>query len=518
MAEETWWPSETEYTPNISKEQWLELLRDESIFNFDSMCLMRCFLNIGGEATCTDLAMKYGRHSNFYNRNSSSLALRIQKATGCKMPPEREENARWWPILYVGRYVNKSENKNGVYVWKLRNELEAALSEKGLRHNEKYPLCDNDFFDENLLAEMAEKFIVFVNYNDLKNNKPCFSHFSSDDYITSEEFYKTRLWVEINSEKNHLEKISDFGSGQVLSKLLSWIERKGNNLLVWDDRYGKDTSYVKELHDLPKDKDKLKEFEQNTHSFFFGKMPDKDYFEYFIQAINRHYPLVAYIFFLKNRNDYMPLAPTTFDRMFSEIGMPLRTAKNCSWENYIAYNSALKKIQDFLKSYLSDEITLLDAHSFCWICQRQMKYAQQHGYRPLEKLVLAEKERETFVKACIGQGKYRELLLKKWNNTCSVLEYSNTKFLEAAHIKEWKDCNNEECVDVDNGLLLTPNLHALFDAGYISFDDDGKLKLSAELTDDDIAYFGLSENVRIRFVNQNMKQYLSWHRKNVFKG
>lgn len=38
-----------------------------------------------------------------------------------------EENARWWPVLYLGRSANKDEE--GSYVWRLRDELSKALDQ-----------------------------------------------------------------------------------------------------------------------------------------------------------------------------------------------------------------------------------------------------------------------------------------------------------------------------------------------------------------------------------------------------
>lgn len=41
-----------------------------------------------------------------------------------------EENARFWPVLYVGKNANKDEE--GSYVWKLRDELSEALEQVDL--------------------------------------------------------------------------------------------------------------------------------------------------------------------------------------------------------------------------------------------------------------------------------------------------------------------------------------------------------------------------------------------------
>ena len=142
MSEENWWPSKEEYDPKITKEKWLELLKDENIFNFNSMCMMKRFLDIGGEATCIELADKYGKTYSAYISFSIWLATRIQKRTSCEMPPERDENARLWPILYVGRRVEKNDSHSGTYVWRLREELKAALEVIDLLHDERYLLYD----------------------------------------------------------------------------------------------------------------------------------------------------------------------------------------------------------------------------------------------------------------------------------------------------------------------------------------------------------------------------------------
>ena len=44
---------------------------------------------------------------------------------------------------------------------------------------------------------------------------------------------------------------------------------------------------------------------------------------------------------------------------------------------------------------------------------------------------------------------------------------TSTWILIASHIKPWRVSNNNERLDVYNGLLLLPNLDKLFDKGYI---------------------------------------------------
>jgi hypothetical protein len=50
--------------------------------------------------------------------------------------------------------------------------------------------------------------------------------------------------------------------------------------------------------------------------------------------------------------------------------------------------------------------------------------------------------------------------------------------LRASHCKPWRDSTNEERLDGENGLLLTPSIDHLFDRGFISFRSDGRLLVS----------------------------------------
>jgi hypothetical protein len=45
--------------------------------------------------------------------------------------------------------------------------------------------------------------------------------------------------------------------------------------------------------------------------------------------------------------------------------------------------------------------------------------------------------------------------------------------LRASHIVPWSDCNDDQRLDVHNGLLLSALWDATFDQGLVSFADDG---------------------------------------------
>ena len=83
----------------------MSLLGDSSVFTQGSLQIMKRMKDYGGQATCTQLAVKYGESKNFYNAGSSALAKRVVEKTDCPVLTEDNDNSRWWPVLYVGKHA-----------------------------------------------------------------------------------------------------------------------------------------------------------------------------------------------------------------------------------------------------------------------------------------------------------------------------------------------------------------------------------------------------------------------------
>ena len=128
VTEAEWFP--TDYDPGLSMEDWVGLLGDEEVFTTGSLEIMKRMKDYGGMATCTQLSVKYGETKNFYNSGSVALARRVAEKVGCPVMEREDKSSRWWPILYLGR--NASKDEEGSYVWKLRDELSAALDQVDL--------------------------------------------------------------------------------------------------------------------------------------------------------------------------------------------------------------------------------------------------------------------------------------------------------------------------------------------------------------------------------------------------
>lgn len=131
----SWFPSD--YTPELTEEDWLALLGDDKVFTTGSLEIMKRMKDYGGQATCTQLAVKYGETKNFYLTGSTALAKRVVEKTGCPvLTDDKNENSKWWSVLYIGRYATKDEQ--GSYIWKLRDELSVALDKVDLSGIELY--------------------------------------------------------------------------------------------------------------------------------------------------------------------------------------------------------------------------------------------------------------------------------------------------------------------------------------------------------------------------------------------
>jgi hypothetical protein len=124
-------------------------------------------------------------------------------------------------------------------------------------------------------------------------------------------------------------------------------------------------------------------------------------------------------------------------------------------------------------------------------------------------------ERSGLVNSRVGQGKYRRELMYRWKNRCAVTGLSCTNLLIASHIVPWSESTDEERLDVNNGLLLSPVYDALFDQNLISFNDNGSIILSNSISKEDYVKIGIIGSETIDGLNEGNLKYLKRHRKKV---
>jgi hypothetical protein len=135
----------------------------------------------------------------------------------------------------------------------------------------------------------------------------------------------------------------------------------------------------------------------------------------------------------------------------------------------------------------------------------------------IRNTVPTQTERNAIIQSRIGQGKFREKLMNLWGSQCCLTGVRIQKILRASHIKPWSDSNNEERLDTYNGLLLSPVYDALFDAGLITFEDNGQIKMSAALTPREASKIGVTGAEKIHNLSEKHLHYLRYHRQEVFE-
>lgn len=121
-------------------------------------------------------------------------------------------------------------------------------------------------------------------------------------------------------------------------------------------------------------------------------------------------------------------------------------------------------------------------------------------------------ERQGLVTSRVGQGAYRKRIIHRWEYKCAVTGFDNLNILIASHIVPWSDSTDIERLDVDNGLLLTPNYDALFDKHLISFENNGKIILSDRIEEQAYKKIGVIGSESIKNLSEYNHAYLIRHR------
>jgi hypothetical protein len=91
--------------------------------------------------------------------------------------------------------------------------------------------------------------------------------------------------------------------------------------------------------------------------------------------------------------------------------------------------------------------------------------------------------------------------------------------LIASHCKPWRDSTNNERLDGENGLLLTPTIDHLFDKGFISFEANGRLIISPVADRASLIKMGIDVDhiVNVGAFSEGQRRFLDYHQENVLR-
>lgn len=124
---------------------------------------------------------------------------------------------------------------------------------------------------------------------------------------------------------------------------------------------------------------------------------------------------------------------------------------------------------------------------------------------------IPETQRLQLAKARIGQGFFRKQVILL-DPACRVTGVTDTRLLIASHIKPWREANNAERLSGHNGLLLSPHVDALFDEQFITFEDDGRMRVHPSLSNDVLDRWSIDPDKRGERFRPEQISFLAHHR------
>jgi hypothetical protein len=128
----------------------------------------------------------------------------------------------------------------------------------------------------------------------------------------------------------------------------------------------------------------------------------------------------------------------------------------------------------------------------------------------LAEPLVTETEKQSLVQARRGQGLFRSRV-RAFEPRCRVTAVSSDRLLIASHIKPWSASSNQERLDGNNGLFLSPHIDKLFDGGFITFTPKGEMRVSSLLDRDVLPKWHVDPTVNVGAFSKDQAYFLEFH-------
>jgi 5-methylcytosine-specific restriction protein A len=222
---------------------------------------------------------------------------------------------------------------------------------------------DNILISNNTFEQLYQEFVNFIKAVSQED----FESFKKSNYVDNEENYKYLIYQEAKRKLRSSDwKSQDIGTGKIQQAVKSAVsvtvkhnsKSLYNNLINWRK--------IQAFSNLDNDRN----LEQLFFDFYQSKISPQQAFEALMGYFD--YQLIAYLFFIKDYNQFLPVSQKVFDDVIADKLhlLDFKTSRRKSWDNYKTFNSIIKQTHHFLKTRDKDA-TLLDAHSFLWILGKQ---------------------------------------------------------------------------------------------------------------------------------------------------
>lgn len=197
--------------------------------------------------------------------------------------------------------------------------------------------------------------------------------------------------------------------------------------------------------------------------------------------------------------------------MLPEKYAPLQSANGKGVQIYLTELPPL--LGDFLLQLSKEDVVVLQ-NELAPVTEEEVDESIQ--YEILAKGLQGNLEKIQITKARRGQGIFRANV-RLLEHSCRVTGVTNPKHLRASHIKPWRMSNDQEKLDGNNGLMLSPHVDHLFDQGFISFKNSGELIIAKKLNPIVLEQWSISTNQNVGQFNDKQTTFLEFHRDVVFK-
>lgn len=222
------------------------------------------------------------------------------------------------------------------------------------------------------IEESIDSVIEFVRHTD--HDKSELIDFHDTTKLIGGESYKYDVF-----DKSHgalcLEQwdISSIGSGAICAFVIDAMKHTDN---LVNRQFG-----VPQFLSLLKNAEiqNRQRYEEALYSVYFGE-DEEMAFKKAVDCFGGKYPLIAFLFFIKDRDRFLPTSPDSFDSVFESMGLGFKMSSRCSWSNYCEFIAIIAYAQEYLtkSGVCSHEVSLLDAHSAIWL-QHYSEYKTWHN-------------------------------------------------------------------------------------------------------------------------------------------
>ena len=327
--------------------------------------------------------------------------------------------------------------------------------------------------DISQIVQYLYRFLAFVQQEDHRLNDSADGTISFSDtngFLGMEEGYKSNIAEKAREELHYKDwKESWVGTGEI-ARMASNAISKANNLV----NINQQINFKNRLN--PAHASFRPDAERAIFEIYRGTN-EQNAFEMAVKAFGAKYDTIAFLFFLKDSERFLPISSGNFDKSFRLLGIDFSTSHKCTWSNYCDFIAIIRDIQSLMNDLLplKAHARLIDAHSFVWILHEDRFINWEPSEEDNQSI---ERSVEMSVQQVIsGEAKRVSHTVHTYTRNAEVVKVAKTRadgicqlckkpapfldskglpYLEVHHIV-WLSRGGKD--STDNAVALCPNCH-----------------------------------------------------------